>query len=151
MSNLSALSVAGYFIELAAESDENDLTNLKLQKLLYFAQGRHLSQFQKPLFRDEIEAWKLGPVVRAVYSEYKKCGAFPITVFDGFHASTSREKLPESIKVFLKKQVWEKYGKYSAGYLVGLTHKEGGPWKKFYKEEINVAIPLDALKAVGEE
>ncbi|RIE17683.1 Panacea domain-containing protein [Candidatus Cryosericum septentrionale] len=150
MSNLTALSVAGYFIELAAESDENDLTNLKLQKLLYFAQGKHLSQFDTPLFHDDIEAWKLGPVVRAVYSEYKKCGAFPITVFDGSPTSASRN-LPEPIKAFLKKRVWDKYGKYSASYLVSLSHKQGGPWRKFYKAETNATIPLDALKAAGEE
>jgi len=151
MSNLSALNVAAFFVELATESDENDLTNLKLQKLLYFAQGEHLSQFGKPLFHDDVEAWRLGPVVRAVYSEYKKCGAFPITVFDGSTASASRDKLPEPIKAFLKKRVWDKYGKYSARYLVSLTHKPGGPWRKFFQEESNAVIPLDALKAVGEE
>jgi uncharacterized phage-associated protein len=151
MSNISALSVARYLIDLAAKSDENDLTNLKLQKLLYFAQGEHLLQFGRPLFCDDIEAWKLGPVVRAVYSEYKKCGAFPITVFDGLIASTTRDKLPEPIKAFLKNRVWNEYGKYSASYLVTLAHKPGGPWRRFFQEEGNGVIPLEALRAVGEE
>jgi uncharacterized phage-associated protein len=150
MSNLSALSVAGYFIELATESDEDDLTNLKLQKLLYFAQSKYLAQYGKPLFADPIEAWTFGPVVRAVYSEYKKCGSFPITVFDEDLSSTSSNKPPEPVETFLKR-VWNQYGKYSARYLVSLTHKQGGPWRKFYREESNAVIPLDALKAAGEE
>lgn len=151
MSNLSALSVAGFFIELATESDENDLTNLKLQKLLYFAQGERLSQFGKPLFCDDVEAWKFGPVVRAVYSEYKKCGAFPITVFDYSSPSGSSDKLPESIKAFLKKRVWDKYGKYSASFLVSRTHKPGGAWRKAYREDRNVVISLEDLKAAVEK
>jgi len=149
MGNLDALSVARYFVELSATSDENDLTNLKLQKMLYFAQCKYLAQEGKPLFDDGIEAWEYGPVVRAVYSEYKKCGAFPITAFDDVHLPSSGKPLPKSIKAVLE-EVWKKFGRYSASYLVSLTHKQGGPWKRYYEEGANAMIPLSALKAVGE-
>ena len=150
LSNLDALSVARYFIELSAGSDENDLTNLKLQKLLYFAQTEYLKQENKPLFADDIEAWVYGPVVRAVYSEYKSCGSFPITPFDGSHACSSFRPLPKSIRNFLE-GVWKRYGLYSASHLVSLTHQPGGPWRRYYDRGANSAIPLSALKAIGEQ
>ena len=51
---LSALDVANYFIQVSSQDDEPDLTNLKLQKLLYFAQGKYLAEFDKPLFEDNV-------------------------------------------------------------------------------------------------
>ena len=98
--SLSAIDIAAYFVELASNINENDLTNLKLQKLLYFAQGKYLSKYNAPLFKEEIEAWFLGPVVREVYEEYKICGAFPITAFDKRVKYT--KNIPTEIKNFLK-------------------------------------------------
>lgn len=52
-------------------SDGELMTNLKLQKMLYYQQGFHLAYFGTPLFDDEIEAWMYGPVVPSVYNHYK--------------------------------------------------------------------------------
>ena len=55
--------------------DENrPITNISLQKMLYFAQGFYLAEKDKPLFQEEIYAWKFGPVVKEVYHEYKYYG-----------------------------------------------------------------------------
>jgi uncharacterized phage-associated protein len=56
--------VADYFITIVGESCGEDLTHLKLQKLVYYAQGFHLGLFDKPLFEEPIEAWAHGPVVQ---------------------------------------------------------------------------------------
>ena len=70
--------VAQFFIGLANEQANNEqgdmMTNLRLQKLLYFAQGWHLARYGKPLFDDDIEAWQYGPVVPSVYNAYKQYG-----------------------------------------------------------------------------
>ena len=55
-------------------SDGELMTNLKLQKMLYYQQGFHLAYFGTPLFDDEIEAWMYGPVVPSVYNHYKGNG-----------------------------------------------------------------------------
>ena len=121
---VAAKDVANCFIELASNEDENDLTNLKLQKLLYFAQGHYLAKEKQPLFEEPIEAWSLGPVVKDVYNQFKHCGAFPITAFDkGVEKST----LPKETKGFIG-EIWEEYGKYSAEHLVDLTHSDNSPW-----------------------
>ena len=138
----SAQQVANYFIKLAGKIDENDLTNLKLQKLLYFSQGKYLAGNDKPLFEEPIEAWKLGPVVRSVYNNFKYCGSFPITAFD---KGVKDSNLPEKTEQFLDK-VWDKYGKFSARYLVDLTHKRETSWSKTYSTEKDTEIPLDLMK-----
>lgn len=70
--------IANYFIHLSRATGSL-LTNLKLQKLLYFIQGWHLALFKKPLFKDDIEAWDYTPIVKNVYNKYKKYQWCPIT------------------------------------------------------------------------
>lgn len=65
-----ASEIANYFIWLSHETGAL-LTNLKLQKLLYYSQGWYLAFYQKPLFKDNIEAWIHGPVVPCIYKKYK--------------------------------------------------------------------------------
>ncbi len=139
--NISAQEVANYFIELASQIDENDLTNLKLQKLLYFAQGKFLAETGEKLFAEPIIAWDLGPVVRSVYDTFKPCGSFPITVFD---KSVKKTTLPNELKEFLF-GVWNEYVRYSATYLVDLTHQKGSPWSDTYSRGANKEIPADLM------
>jgi uncharacterized phage-associated protein len=141
MNNTSANEIASVFIELASKNDENDLTNLKLQKLLYFAQTEYYLKNNKPLFIDSIEAWEFGPVVPNVYHKYKSCGAFPITVFDNWEKANG---LAKEVISFIE-TIWQKWGKYSASYLVELTHKNNSPWSKYYKSS-NCVIPVTELR-----
>jgi len=138
---VSANEVANYFVELASEQDENDLTNLKLQKLLYIAQVVHLAKKKSPLFKEPIEAWDLGPVVRSVYENFKSCGSFPITAFDK-HVEESN--LPGDVKKFIS-MIWEEYGKYSASHLVDITHEPSSPWDKVFTKGENKEIPLELM------
>ena len=59
------------------------ISNLKLQKMLYYMQGFHLAFFDTPLFDDEIYAWQYGPVVPSVYNEYKRYNAKAINLPKG--------------------------------------------------------------------
>ena len=63
-----------------ASIDGDLITNLKLQKLLYYAQAWHLAHFGSPLFSDDIEAWQYGPVIKSIYQKYSKFGNQPIKV-----------------------------------------------------------------------
>lgn len=54
--------------------EKESVTNLKLQKILYYVQGYFLAKFDRPLFPDEIQAWKFGPVVPSVYYEFSSYG-----------------------------------------------------------------------------
>lgn len=142
MKTYRALDVSKYFIDLASNIDENDLTNLKLQKILYFAQEDYVKKYGKALFSDQIQAWDLGPVIRSVYDTFKVCGAFPITSFDIKYES---RPVDDSTGEFLE-SVWEKYNKYSANHLVQMTHKPGSAWSLAYKSADNI-ITIDLIKS----
>lgn len=134
---MDAKVVASYFIKKANRlgnenadfEGNNDLTNLKLQKILYFAQAEHLKEFGKKLFEDKIEAWQYGPVVKNVYDWLRGCGAFVITEADVELCDTNT--IPKETIKFLDK-IWDKYSKISAWGLVQKTHKTGSAWDKTY-------------------
>lgn len=144
----SAKQVASYFIEKSSQLNENnDLTNLKLQKMLYFAQVEHLKEYAKPLFDDPIEAWQYGPVVPVVYEWLKGCGAYQISRFD---VETSVDGLNEETVSFLER-IWNKYSRYSAFGLVDKTHEPGSAWFKTYDngKGSHATISLDDLAATN--
>jgi uncharacterized phage-associated protein len=74
-----AIDAANFFIDVCAKSPDRDyMTNLRLHKLLFYAQGWSLVLRGAPLFGDVVEAWQSGPVVPAVFGELRINGKNPI-------------------------------------------------------------------------
>lgn len=67
------LDIARYIVNYYIDAG-NPITNLKLQKLLYYVQGGFLLELNRPCFRNNIINWRLGPVVREAYDEFKAYG-----------------------------------------------------------------------------
>jgi len=139
---MKALNVAYYFL-LKANHEGDLITNLKLQKLLYYAQTWYLVNFEKPLFSEKILAWDLGPVVREVYQEFKKYGGSPININGKSIIKNMTEKIQEDTKDFLE-EFYDIYIGLSAHELVNMTHNEE-PWKKAYKNSLKI-INLSDMK-----
>jgi uncharacterized phage-associated protein len=135
----SASDVALYFLSLTDEDEGDFISNLKLQKLLYYAQGIHLAMYDTPLFDEPIEAWAHGPVVRKVYAEYAEFAGDPIPPPDRL------APLDSETEDFLK-EVYSVFGQYSAWKLREMTHDEA-PWRDVYKEGESRVISHDAMKA----
>jgi uncharacterized phage-associated protein len=114
--------IANQLLIYAANSGEL-MTNMKLQKMLYYQQGFHLAYFGKPLFKEDIEAWMYGPVVPSMYEKYKEFGRNGIepdrTMDFAFEERKEQALFDEVCKV---------YGAYSAIGLMDMTHEEM-PWK----------------------
>jgi uncharacterized phage-associated protein len=111
--------VANWLIEKANSTDSGDsLTNLKLQKLLYYLQGYYLAVFGKPLFEEEIEAWQYGPVVPNSYDTFSSYGKSALEVTSEGIATFSKEEEE------LLDEVFEVYNDYSAIGLMHKTHQE---------------------------
>ncbi|WP_425362776.1 Panacea domain-containing protein [Candidatus Tisiphia endosymbiont of Hybos culiciformis] len=114
---LSCLDIANYFLVLVDRKAGDTITQLKLQKLIYFAQGISLALFDRPLFAEEIEAWEHGPVTRSL------CSTFGNFEDDGIPP-------PEEIRfaIYSKNQkeliykVYSFYGEHTAAYLRNLIH-----------------------------
>lgn len=71
---MNALDAANFFVELANAEEDGRMTNLKLNRLVYFAQAWSLEKFSRPLFEEEAEAWQYGPVIPSVYRAFRPCG-----------------------------------------------------------------------------
>lgn len=124
-----AIDVARFFINIANTIPTYDLmTNLRVNKLLYFAQGECLRQQGYPLFDDDIEAWTYGPVVPCVYTTYKKFGREPIkddTEYDNnAFSEQDRDVLFDVLRY---------YGQLSTFALVAMSHQEKSPWSATHK------------------
>lgn len=111
MAEYSALTIAKWFSAWAEEVEQAHLTNLKLQKLLYYAQGHHLAWAGAPLFREDLQAWSHGPVVPEVYRAFKDFGSEPIRLPESDPFSWA--DVDETTAQFLMK-VWNTYGGFAA-------------------------------------
>lgn len=116
----SALDVAAWFLNEVDRKAGDSITNLKLQKLVYYAQAWAMALLGRPLFAEPVEAWAHGPVVNAVYQEYKPCG------FESLPPSKRKPEFAPEERVVLE-DVLAVYGEHSATFLEGLSHAER-PW-----------------------
>ena len=145
-----AKAIANRFLDLAARDDEA-LTPMKLQKLVYFAHGWYLALKDKPLLSEQVQAWSYGPVIPSLYHEFKVYGNGPITntarAWDGEEYSEIRLGDPE-VKAILSR-VWDVYERYTAIQLSKMTHQEGSPWDITWKQcqgRKRTPIPDDLIR-----
>ncbi|MET7770192.1 type II toxin-antitoxin system antitoxin SocA domain-containing protein [Nocardia sp. NPDC005366] len=127
---MRARDVARWFIAWAENIDAS-ISNLKLQKLLYYAQGHHLARTQQPLFSDEIQAWAHGPVVPDVYHEYKHFGSNGIDADQVLDDTFTWDDYKEIQDCLL--ETWDTYGSLAAWALRDKTHTEP-PWREAFEE-----------------
>lgn len=129
----TALNVAEWFLSRNKIIEEDcggePITNMKLQKLLYYAQGLYLAKFNKPLFNDDIENWTHGPVVASIYDEYKINKNMGIVNFN-----PPIENFTDDEEEILKFTL-EEFGQFSASKLRNMTHEET-PWKSTKRNDV---------------
>jgi uncharacterized phage-associated protein len=116
----TVLDVAAYIL-----SKHGPMTAMKLQKLVYYAQAWSLVWDEKPLFRNEIQAWANGPVAPALYQAHRGQYMLSRLPVGDRSALTSEER--ETVKAILRY-----YGRKSSQWLSDLTHAEK-PWKEARK------------------
>lgn len=155
---ISALDVARYIINYSNEKNYS-ISNLKLQKLLYFVQAYYLAftPSHEPCFREEIEAWDFGPVVPSVYREFKSFGGGdipPVTSYYNLESENnfwSIREVPYDSNCISKRDkelindIIDKFSAYSASELVKITHNQA-PWKNAYIPQRNAIITKEAIR-----
>lgn len=105
------------------------ITHLKLQKLLYYAQGICLAIYDKPLFHENIEAWQHGPVVREVYSIYQENKRNVINI----DLNKENEKILNILENDKEANevlnlTYSNFAIYTAWQLRQMTHEDNTPW-----------------------
>lgn len=139
---VKGIDVANFFIKVINAQPEGNVTNLQLNKLVYYAQAWNLVLKGEPLFEEDFQAWDYGPVLPTVYNTFKKYGKNLIVNISGnySHDIFSNDEINFLIDVY------REYGKYSPNELVYMTHTLGGPWHQVYKHGENEIIPKDLIK-----
>lgn len=153
----SAMAVANKIIEMGIQKGM-PVTQMKLQKLLFYAQGWHYPAFNCPLFDDNFEAWDYGPVIPRIYREFKSFGIDGINrkgmelvpCGKGYVIAEPQLSRKEELEPFFEK-IWEVYGIYSGTQLSKRTHEPDTPWsivRAPYGENIpkEIPIPKDLIK-----
>jgi uncharacterized phage-associated protein len=148
---IDCLNASCYFIMRAYEDGiEAAMTNMKVQKLLYYSQSLHLALYDEPLFNEEIQAWRYGPVCPSAYRFYSKFEAEQLPIPN----QASLDPLLLEKKELLE-EIWEFFGNYHAYGLSAMTHEEF-PWKKARRNlppeaRSTETIPHQDLKILGHQ
>lgn len=139
----TALNISKYIVSKCIKDGE-PISNLQLQKILYYIQREFLKKNDDIAFDDVIEAWQFGPVVPDIYYHYCGYGAMPIT------SPVESCKLPKKYTSIIDPIVEEKR-KLEPWTLVNETHKKGHAWDKTYKNGKGNKMPIkiELIKAVG--
>lgn len=133
-----------------------EITNLKLQKLLYFIQGGFYIIFDQPCFKEDIECWQYGPSVSSVYSEFRIYGSRLIPKVDElevydlntgeFVKKAWEFKFDHKKHKNLVDTILNGLSKYSAYQLVDITHNQK-PWKEYYEPFSQNVIPKKRMRS----
>lgn len=156
--------IANYIITFCTENGY-EINNLKLQKIMYYLQAQSLVESSLPLFDENLQKWKYGPVVPTVYHEYKSHGASSIKTEDiGKIIRTPYEgETPNFINTYIVEEYTsdkinndDKYildetvpvfAGYDSFYLVEQTHKHD-IWRK---DAPNILLGLQGIEYSNEE
>lgn len=133
----NALELAKYIVTKCT-NDKCPISNLQLQKILYYIQKSFLSNGHLA-FSDDIEAWQFGPVVPNVYYHFCGYGAMPIDItYDTGISDSTIDKIIDEKRVL---DPW---------VMVKETHKSGGAWNEiFNKRGAHSVIPVSLIKSKG--
>lgn len=141
----SSVGIANYFLK-RAWSEGEELTLLKLMKLVYISHGFYLHFMGKPLISEDVEAWKYGPVFQQLWSAFTNYGNRNIkSLGEQFYDLPSENGVKWRVDVPTAKldndesdivdAVWDQYKSYDAFELSDLTHKKDSPWDIIFHDK----------------
>lgn len=118
------------------------LTNLRINKLLFFIHAASLVARNEGLVRNHFEAWQYGPVIRPVFEAFKKHGdhwiSEPATFLDyasGIVKPIDFDDIAPRDLIIID-EIFSEYSRFSTGQLVALSHEPGGPWDVVYRAHL---------------
>lgn len=111
--------VAAYVLS----SFDAPISTMKLQKLVYLAQGWSLALLDEPLYDEKHEAWANGPVSRELFREHRRM--YSVSRWPSGDADAL-----EFLDQVIVDAVVANYGALSGSELSDLTHVQGTPWAK---------------------
>ncbi len=141
---MKALDLANYIVSKCIQ-DEYPISNLQLQKIMFFIQKDFLQNDLGPAFDERIEAWQFGPVVPIAYYKYRSFGGMPITIEDDNYNQIPAELKKQIDKIITEKRILPPWD------LVDKTHKRDGAWDRIYQngQGLYKTISIADIKLYG--
>lgn len=144
--------IANYLLWKADNENINNITTMKLIKLVYFSYAWNLAMYNEKLFSEHIEAWRYGPVIPSLYHEFKRFGANAITNYAiDFQPETGEISYPiifaddeRTFKVI--DAVWLNYKNKNGLELSKITHEPESPWCHAHAQGENT--PMEDTKII---
>lgn len=149
--------IADWFIarnraDLCLGNSAEPINNMKLNKLMYFAQGIYLALYDERLFDDLFYAFELGPISNKIHTKYREkditklydCVSYKkaVQLASNYDQIFSDKKVSEVLNA-----TWHEFGNYTASELVTISCDKDGPWAKVYKKgKCWIAINDDDIK-----
>lgn len=130
----------------AATRDGVTLSNLALNKIIYFAHAWYLALYSKPLVDSHFEAWQYGPVHPQIYHQLKRYSDQPIASrLTRIDLETGRD-IPVEVELSDEEadhitKITRFYGVRSAAWLVDATHEPGAPWDQVWSAAERTPCP----------
>lgn len=158
MKPITCLQGAQVLVQLAKAEGEG-LTNLQIQKILYFANMLHIGKYgpDTPLVEEKFLTWIYGPAVDLLYERLRKYkGTFVKTeAFDDIVSIMNKDthgpkKERYESHVEILKDAYKRWGKFDSYKLVGISHWRKGAWENSVrnkKREIDNVLIEDEFKA----
>ena len=147
--SLDGRAVANFVLDIC-EARGRGITNLSLQKIVYFCHVWSLIELDRPLVKHRFEAWQFGPVLQYLYREFKAFESDPIVGrAKGIDPGTGEKRVVpyafDKQTEELLTEVVDFYSRLSAADLVRLSHVKGGPWDTVWNHEgrVNPGMKID--------
>ena len=134
---MKGLDVAKYIVDKCYREGK-PITNLHLQKVLYFVQGEYFRQTGQFLIDEDFLAWQYGPVLKDVYEEFR--WYYSSRIYE-----THSINICQEIRDIIDPIIEERRNK-TAGMLVNESHKPGGAWHKTYDGSKQTIIPKSRIQ-----
>lgn len=129
--------VATYLIQ---QSCGIGITHRELQKILYYSQGFYFSQFNEPLFVEDFDAWKFGPVNGRIWERFKRFGYNQL----GVSSDAAAISLDDKKRAFLT-SILGVFLVLGQSKLIDMSHTDY-TWESNYIPGVNKQIPKDQIK-----
>ena len=144
-----AMAVANYFLKLSFEENDQEITHMKLQKLVFLTHAWHLAIYDEPLILERVEAWRYGPVISSLYHEFKIFGRRSIDRYGRVARRPDSYANGSDVEIELIapivneedqrtvehiKETWDVHKKFTPEELSGWLHIEGSPWHQAWSK-----------------
>ncbi len=149
---VSAEIIAKEFVNMGISAGD-PVTQMKLQKMVFFAQGLHLALHQEILCNEPFYAWKFGPVIPSIYQHYKKWGSSPIVEKPDLPDSS----IPNNPDLLTSEEretidyTWEITKNLDGITLSNWSHAANSPWAQAYSKGENTIISNSIIKEYFEQ